>query len=272
MEATLEIATHFRDGTNLVGAEIAPELNYLWIVYWSKNRTPLGKFESYREDSLIRLLSNTWQLIFTCFTWHYEEKTLDSQNSEGTCYAIITSNVHTDRCAVFWQPRTFTVRSDVHRQVDNLRAVAKKKHFLTPQAPKFRCIGHQRWDQSFDGEMLHNMAPLKVIQFLSPFFGSYLTHAKIQRRLRSRKERFQFIREGNYVFFNVCWIYKRKPVYEEPFCSRTPFSAETARENPRETFAKFSSLVSFFLLVDIAKCVGKGAKPHLFYIICWHVH
>lgn len=37
MEATLEIATHFRDGTNLVGAEIAPELNYLWIVYWSKN-------------------------------------------------------------------------------------------------------------------------------------------------------------------------------------------------------------------------------------------
>lgn len=129
MEATLEIATHFRDGTNLVGAEIAPELNYLWIVYWSKNRTPLGKFESYREDSLIRLLSNTWQLIFTCFTWHYEEKTLDSQNSEGTCYAIITSNVHTDRCAVFWQPRTFTVRSDVHRQVDNLRAVAKKNIF-----------------------------------------------------------------------------------------------------------------------------------------------
>lgn len=37
MEATLEIATHFHDGTNLVGAEIAPELNYLWIVYWSKN-------------------------------------------------------------------------------------------------------------------------------------------------------------------------------------------------------------------------------------------
>lgn len=94
--------------------------------------------------------------------------------------------------------------------------------------------------------MLRNMAPRKVIQFLSPFFGSYLTHAKIQRRLRSRKERFQFIREGNYVFFNICWIYKRKPVYEEPFCSRTPFSAETARENPRETFAKFSSLVSFF--------------------------
>lgn len=39
---------------------------------------------------------------------------------------------------------------------------------------------------------------------------------------------------------------------------------EKIRGKPSQSFP----LWSVFLLVDI----GKGAKPHLFYIICWHVH
>lgn len=49
-----ESATHFRDGTNLVGAEIAPKSKYSYSLQ-VRIGAPLGKFNGYREDSLIRM-------------------------------------------------------------------------------------------------------------------------------------------------------------------------------------------------------------------------
>lgn len=140
MEATLEIATHFRDGTNLVGAEIAPELNYLLIVYWSKNL----KWHSPRKIwKLQRGLTNPiafkhLQLILLALLdsrkkklWIHKILKVLAMQSLPQMFILTES-----WCAVFWQPRTFTVRSDVHRQVDNLRAVTKNNNIFWHRKPR----------------------------------------------------------------------------------------------------------------------------------------